>query len=140
MTSNSYYTREGDTVEKRLRTGARQVQNVARRAPVLTAVACVALLVASLWAGGAFTLAPPPALPARARPVSPSKPHLPPQDSVTGQQHAEAATAARRKLEFAAAPPAPPAAARKRVVALYQAGGRINTGVWPNWGGDPPVQ
>jgi hypothetical protein len=39
--------------------------------------------------------------------------------------------------------PAPAAVAavsdgRKRTIVLYSADGRINTGVWPSWGGDPP--
>jgi len=28
---------------------------------------------------------------------------------------------------------------RKRIVVLHSADGRINTGVWPSWGGDPPT-
>lgn len=140
MPANAHYAgfsggsgslREGDSCEKRTRTTLRQVQNAARRAPVLMGAGAVGVLIFLLWLGGAFTIPPPPR-----RPPPPSRAHtLPPMDPYTGQLHSEAANSARRKLEFAAAPPATP---RKRVVALYQAGGRINSGVWPNWGGDPP--
>jgi hypothetical protein len=50
-----------------------------------------------------------------------------------------AAAAAAAAPEGAAGLPLPPADGRTRNIVLYTAATRINTGVWPNWGGDPPL-
>jgi hypothetical protein len=65
--------------------------------------------------------------------AQPPPPPPPPAPAAPAAPPAAAAAAA----PSAAAAPAPEDA-RKRLIVLYTADGRINTGVWPSWCGDPP--
>ena len=64
----------------------------------------------------------------------------PPPPAAAAVQVAEPAPASQLPPPPAPAPQAAAEDARKRLVVLYTADGRINTGVWPSWGGDPPTE
>lgn len=68
-----------------------------------------------------------------------SKPSLVAQPPMQPQKEAPAPPPPAAAPAAVAAAPARVADPRKRLVVLHTADGRINTGVWPSWGGDPPT-
>jgi hypothetical protein len=59
------------------------------------------------------------------------------EEARAAAQQSRAAAQQSHQQQAAPAPP-PPVDSRVRTVVLYSADGRINTGVWPSWGGEPP--
>ena len=130
----------------------------ARTNPMWYVVVCALTLGALVW-GGLFAWkqsSRPGARGMRALEPSQAPPLGPTAGPIAGPSAAPAPLVAAAPLPVAAAAPLPvavaeaappppppeappaPADTRKRTIVLYTADGRINTGVWPSWGGDPP--